>query len=226
MAQFRFVSTVLFVLLLVAFWEIQVVNSDFYRNQARQNHIKTIPIPAARRQHHGPGRPSSGPEPGCSFGDDRPLAHLAREAAEDCARTRARPRIPRDAARRRLPVQQVETLLPQGEPLVRRPSVPARAPERVPGDRPDHGHASAVPGNRGLGAHDRVRRRGEQARAQPARVPAARLRCRDRQERGGAPVRPLAGRGEREPRVPRRQVSDASCGRSVESNRFPATTSP
>lgn len=47
-AQFRFVSTVLFVLLLVAFWEIQVVNSDFYRNQARQNRIKTIPIPAAR----------------------------------------------------------------------------------------------------------------------------------------------------------------------------------
>ena len=47
-AQFRFVSTVLFALLLVAFWEIQVVNSDLYRKQARENRIKTIPIPAAR----------------------------------------------------------------------------------------------------------------------------------------------------------------------------------
>ena len=45
---FQGLVTMIFVVLLGSFWEIQVVNSERYREQARQNRIKTLPIPAAR----------------------------------------------------------------------------------------------------------------------------------------------------------------------------------
>jgi penicillin-binding protein 2 len=55
-AQFQVVATGVFVLLLLAFWEIQVVNGDYYRKQAEENRVKSLPVPAARgiiRDRHG-----------------------------------------------------------------------------------------------------------------------------------------------------------------------------
>ena len=46
--QFQVVSTSVFLLLLLSFWEIQVVNNDYYRGRAEENRIKTLPVPAAR----------------------------------------------------------------------------------------------------------------------------------------------------------------------------------
>ncbi len=46
--QFQVVSTVVFLLLLLAFWDIQVANNEYYRQRAEQNRIKTLPVPAAR----------------------------------------------------------------------------------------------------------------------------------------------------------------------------------
>ena len=45
---FQAIATAVFVGLLGSFWEIQVVNHERYREQARQNRIKTLPIAAAR----------------------------------------------------------------------------------------------------------------------------------------------------------------------------------
>ncbi len=47
-ACFQAVATVVFALLLLAFLEIQVVNGDYYRAQAEQNRIKSLPVPAPR----------------------------------------------------------------------------------------------------------------------------------------------------------------------------------
>ena len=46
--QFQVVSTIVFLLLLLAFWDIQVANNEYYRQRAEQNRIKTLPVPAAR----------------------------------------------------------------------------------------------------------------------------------------------------------------------------------
>lgn len=46
--QFQAVSSAVFLLLLLSFWEIQVANNDYYRERAEENRIKTLPIPAAR----------------------------------------------------------------------------------------------------------------------------------------------------------------------------------
>lgn len=45
---FQAVVSAALVLLLLAFWEIQVVNNEQYRQLAEQNRIKALPIPAAR----------------------------------------------------------------------------------------------------------------------------------------------------------------------------------
>ena len=45
---FQAVVSVVFVLLLLAFWEIQVANNEQYSQLAEQNRIKALPIPAAR----------------------------------------------------------------------------------------------------------------------------------------------------------------------------------
>ena len=45
---FQVFSTAVFVGLLGSFWQIQVVDHERYREQARQNRIKTLPIAAAR----------------------------------------------------------------------------------------------------------------------------------------------------------------------------------
>lgn len=45
---FQAVASAVFVLLLLAFWEIQVTNNEQYRQLAEQNQIKILPIPAAR----------------------------------------------------------------------------------------------------------------------------------------------------------------------------------
>ena len=47
-AHFQIVATAVFLLLLLAFWQTQVANTDYYRERAEQNRIKTLPIPAAR----------------------------------------------------------------------------------------------------------------------------------------------------------------------------------
>ena len=44
----RVLVTAIFLFLLFAFWEIQVLEGDHYRVQAEQNRIKTLPVPAAR----------------------------------------------------------------------------------------------------------------------------------------------------------------------------------
>lgn len=45
---FGVLATAIFLFLLFAFWEIQVLEGDHYRVQAEQNRLKTLPIPAAR----------------------------------------------------------------------------------------------------------------------------------------------------------------------------------
>lgn len=47
-AYFQAVATGVFVLLLLSFWEIQVVNGEYYRSQAEDNRIKSLPVPAPR----------------------------------------------------------------------------------------------------------------------------------------------------------------------------------
>lgn len=47
-AHFKVVATGVFVLLLLSFWEIQVVNGDYYHLQAEQNRVKSLPVPAPR----------------------------------------------------------------------------------------------------------------------------------------------------------------------------------
>ncbi len=45
---FQAVATAVFALLLLSFWEIQVVNTEHYRERAELNRIKVLPITAAR----------------------------------------------------------------------------------------------------------------------------------------------------------------------------------
>ena len=45
---FQVIATAVFVGLLASFWEIQVVNNEYYREQAQQNRIKMLPVAAAR----------------------------------------------------------------------------------------------------------------------------------------------------------------------------------
>ena len=47
-AYFQVIATGAFALLLLSFWEIQVVNGEYYRRQAEQNRIKSLPVPAPR----------------------------------------------------------------------------------------------------------------------------------------------------------------------------------
>ncbi len=46
--QFKVLTAGILTLLLLAFWEIQVANNEHYREQAQQNRIKSLPVPAAR----------------------------------------------------------------------------------------------------------------------------------------------------------------------------------
>lgn len=46
--QFEVVATVIFLLLLFSFWQIQVVNRDHYRDRAERNRVKTLPVAAGR----------------------------------------------------------------------------------------------------------------------------------------------------------------------------------
>ena len=45
---FKAIATAVFVGLLASFWEIQVVDNEYYREQAQQNRIKMLPVAAAR----------------------------------------------------------------------------------------------------------------------------------------------------------------------------------
>lgn len=47
-AYFKAVATGVFALLLLSFWEIQVVNGEYYHSQAEHNRIKSLPVPAPR----------------------------------------------------------------------------------------------------------------------------------------------------------------------------------
>lgn len=46
--QFEVVATVIFLLLLFSFWQIQIVNRDHYRERAERNRVKTLPVAAGR----------------------------------------------------------------------------------------------------------------------------------------------------------------------------------
>ncbi|HKZ53647.1 MAG TPA: hypothetical protein VJ085_10260, partial [Candidatus Acidoferrales bacterium] len=44
----RYAVVVIFVLLLIGFWQLQVVRSDYYANLAERNRIRTLPVMAPR----------------------------------------------------------------------------------------------------------------------------------------------------------------------------------
>ena len=47
-AFFQYLSVGVVVFLIIAFWDLQVRNPDFYSERAERNRIRSVPIPAAR----------------------------------------------------------------------------------------------------------------------------------------------------------------------------------